>query len=268
MVHIYLALLFGGFGGVTLLAIIGAAHGGGHHGASHAASHHVLGHSAGHHVVGHGSEHGPLDHAGEHHQADYISLHPHLHAPDERESSQSHSPDHLGSNASLAPNSAGANKPDEIDEYEEKKQNPVLSAVLYLVSPLTVFSFAMGMGASGILLNDFAPHTLIASPVVAALGGGVFQRFVIQPIWNVLLNFASKPSTALEGSLASEAEALTKFDEKGRGIVHVSVDGQFARVLAELDPRDRPFAAEIKPGDKLFVTEIDGKTNRCKVSRY
>ena len=135
-----------------------------------------------------------------------------------------------------------------------------------LLSPLTFFSLCLGMGATGLLLKHLHLRTgLVAG--AALLGGLVFYGLLIRPLWNVMFRFASTPSTALAGAVAREAEALTRFDSTGKGLVRVIIDGQIVRILATLETDDRPAAEVVRPGDRLTVTGVDGHTNSCRVTR-
>ena len=121
------------------------------------------------------------------------------------------------------------------------------------------------MGATGLLLKHLHLRTdLVAG--AALLGGMVFYGLLIRPLWNVMFRFASTPSTALAGTVAKEAEALTRFDATGKGLVRVTIDGQIVRILATLEPEDRDEGA-VRPGDRLTVTSVDGHTNSCRVAR-
>ena len=134
-----------------------------------------------------------------------------------------------------------------------------------LLSPLAFFSICLGTGATGLLLK----HLHLSTGLVAAaalLGGLVFYGLLIRPLWNVLFRFASTPSTSLAGTVAHEAEALTRFDAAGKGLVRVTVDGQLVRILATLEPEDRAESA-VRPGDRLTITSVDGRTTSCRVAR-
>ena len=67
--------------------------------------------------------------------------------------------------------------------------------------------------------------------------------------------------------MAREAEAQSSFDAGGKGLVRLTIDGQLVRILATLEADERPEAPTIRPGDKLTVTSVDGKTNSCRVAR-
>ncbi len=138
------------------------------------------------------------------------------------------------------------------------------SALLSLLSPLTFFSLCLGAGATGLLLKHLhLPTGLVGGAALA--GGLLLYGAVIRPLSGLMLRFASTPSLALEGTLAREAEALTSFDAAGKGLVRLNVDGQTVRVLATLEPDDR--AVGVRPGERLVVTQVDGRSNSCRVAR-
>jgi hypothetical protein len=141
-----------------------------------------------------------------------------------------------------------------------------LSSLLNLLSPIGLFSICLGAGATGLLVK----HLNLISPLVAlcaATGGIVFFGLMVRPLMSLVLNFASTPSKALDGVISEPAEVLSRFDSSGKGLVKLTVDGQFVRVLATLEDSDRASASEINPGDRLVVTSIDGHSNACKVAR-
>lgn len=138
--------------------------------------------------------------------------------------------------------------------------------LLSLLSPLTIFSLCIGIGATGLLLEHLhLAHVVLA--VVALLGGLVFYGLIVRPVWGWVFQFASTPAEALEGTIAGVAEALSRFDGNGKGLVRLTVDGQIVRVLAYLESDDRPDAATVRPGDRLTVISVDGHTNTCRVAR-
>ncbi len=134
-----------------------------------------------------------------------------------------------------------------------------------LLSPLTIFSLCVGAGATGLLTRAFlsAPWTSLA----AFLGAVVFYGLLIRPVWNFAMRFASAPSKALEGVVATTAEALSRFDARGQGMVRVTIDGQVVRLLARLEPGEESDSPAVAPGEKLLVTGVDGHTNTCRVAR-
>lgn len=135
-----------------------------------------------------------------------------------------------------------------------------------LLSPLAIFSVCLGAGAAGLLLHP-AHLTAILTALLALTGGFVFFGLGVRPLWNLLFRFASTPSAALEGMVARQAEAVSAFDGGGRGLVGLTLDGQWVRVLATLEADDRADAAAVRPGDKLTVISVDGRRNTCRVAR-
>lgn len=134
-----------------------------------------------------------------------------------------------------------------------------------LLSPLAIFSLCLGAGATGLLLRP--AHLAAALTALAAMTGGlVFFGLLVRPLWNLLFRFASKPSAALEGMVARQAEAVTGFDERGRGLVGLTIDGQWVRVLATLED-DQANLLPVKPGERLTVISVDGRANSCRVAR-
>ena len=135
-----------------------------------------------------------------------------------------------------------------------------------LLSPLAIFSLCLGAGATGLLLR---PEHLAAvvTALLAVLGGFVFFGLLVRPLWNLLFKFASKPSAALEGMVARQAEAVTGFDGRGQGLVGLTIDGQWVRVLATLEPDDRNDTPAVRQGEKLTVISVDGRRNTCRVAR-
>ena len=135
-----------------------------------------------------------------------------------------------------------------------------------LLSPLAIFSVCLGAGAAGLLLRP-AHLAALLTALLAVLGGLAFFGLGVRPIWSLLFRFASTPSAALEGMVAEQAEAVSAFDGHGRGLVGLTLDGQWVRVLATLEPDDRADAAAVKPGEKLTIVSVDGRANTCRVAR-
>ena len=135
-----------------------------------------------------------------------------------------------------------------------------------LLSPLAIFSVCLGAGAAGLLLRP-AHLAAVLTALLAVTGGLVFFGLLVRPLWTLLFRFASTPSAALEGMVARQAEAVSAFDGRGRGLVGLTLDGQWVRVLATLEVDDRSEAPAIRPGDKLTVISVDGRRNTCRVAR-
>jgi len=135
-----------------------------------------------------------------------------------------------------------------------------------LLSPLTLMSFCLGAGATGLILRDLHYSSMLTA-LAAALGAVAFYALIVRPLFAFAFKFVSQPSKALEGATAKTAEAASKFDASGRGVVTLNVDGQIVRVLAELEQDDRLNFDTIRPGDSLTITAVDGHKNTCKVAR-
>jgi flotillin len=110
--------------------------------------------------------------------------------------------------------------------------------LLSYLSPLTILSFLFGLGACGLLLNDVIPG-FVPRLGVSVVGGVLWQRFVVTPLWSALMSFASRPAHTLEDAVSGYAQAVTSFNVRGEGIVAVELDGQQQRLLATLASDDR-----------------------------
>jgi hypothetical protein len=152
------------------------------------------------------------------------------------------------------------------EQHDNHTSERGLSALWTLLSPLTLFSLCLGAGATGLLARSAHLAPLLAG-LLALLGGLVFYGLLVRPIWTVMFRFASKPSQALEGMVAQQAQALGHFDARGRGLVGLTIDGQWVRVLAVLETEDRTETPGVQPGDQLTVTSVDGRSNTCHVAR-
>ena len=130
-----------------------------------------------------------------------------------------------------------------------------------LLSPLRLFSFSLGAGAGGLIFGS-AVRSPWALALVAGLAGIAFYRFVVKPLWRVAQKFASRPAENLSAAVAREAVAASRFDERGRGIVSLIVDGHVVRLLAQLEE-----SAPVSPGDRLTITRVDGARNTCRVTK-
>ena len=133
-----------------------------------------------------------------------------------------------------------------------------------LLSPSVVFSFLVGAGASGLLLGRRLSEPLVA---VGALAGGVlFERYVVTPIWNGLLRFASAPARTLEQAVFEVAQAATDFDAQGQGLITIELDGQLVQVLGILRADERTIGVQVRRGGRVRIEEVDAIRNRCLVS--
>ncbi|MDB4876586.1 MAG: hypothetical protein JWM41_3032 [Gemmatimonadetes bacterium] len=139
------------------------------------------------------------------------------------------------------------------------------NALWAAASPRYLFSLALGLGAVGELLRPVLGGPLL---LVAAIAGGLlFERFLVSPLWNFTMRFASTPATMLESAVADEATAVTSFDANGQGIVSIEVDGQVVQILATLRGDDRLLGgARIRAGQRVRIEEVDAEKNCCTIS--
>ncbi len=139
------------------------------------------------------------------------------------------------------------------------------SIVSFIPTPLGIFAFCLGAGLAGLLFLK-----VVAAPniyAVALLGGVAFNFLIVRQIVALASKFASKPSEGLEGLIASSAEAITRFDEHGMGMVRVVMEGQVVQLLATLDPAEHASGIQVQKGDQVVLLEVDGKKNTCCVTR-
>lgn len=134
----------------------------------------------------------------------------------------------------------------------------------WLISPRVAFGILLGFGTAGVLLRHQLGEPIRGALALAA--GLAFDRWLLTPLWNFTLSFASKPALTLETTVTGEAKALTAFDADGHGIVQIDLDGQLVQVLATLGNRDRALGHRVRPGEALRIEDVDPKRNRCSVS--
>ncbi len=136
--------------------------------------------------------------------------------------------------------------------------------MLAITSPRFLFSLALGFGAAGELLRPVLGGPLL--PAAAVLGAIIFERFLVSPLWNFTMRFASTPALTLESAVSDEATAVTSFDANGQGIVSIELDGQVVQILATLQSNDRLIGGHVRVGQRLRIDEVDAGKNRCMVS--
>lgn len=90
---------------------------------------------------------------------------------------------------------------------------------------------------------------------------------MVKPLMGFLLGFASNPSEGAEALVSRPAEAITKFDEQGRGLVRLTLDGQHVQLLATLESDETTKGVTVSKGDELIVLEVDPHRNVCRVTR-
>ena len=136
--------------------------------------------------------------------------------------------------------------------------------MLFRSSPRVACSFLVGVGASGVLLGHWLFEPLVAAGALA--GGVLFERYVVTPIWNGLLRFASEPAQTLERAVFEVAQAVTDFDAQGQGLIALELDGQLVQVLGILRPEDLSIGVRVRRGGRVRIEEVDAVRNRCLVS--
>lgn len=236
---VYETLLLIGVLGLGAQFAMGFGHGGqDSHGHNHG---HDSGHAHGHahdgHASAHGHDHGPV-HSGHTHSD-------HTHGHTAHHHSEHHQDNHK----------VTAGKPHS-DGF----------SLLALLSPLSLFSISLGAGATGLLLRGLLQNPLFTG-IAAAIGGIAFFALIVQPMKNFILSFASKPAGTLTSMVAQEVEVISRFDERGRGLVRAEVDGEVVSVLAHLEADDQKQGITVARGDRLVVTQVDAEKNVLRVTR-
>jgi hypothetical protein len=135
-----------------------------------------------------------------------------------------------------------------------------LPSFLMLFSPLRLFAFCLGMGATGLLLGHLLTGALLF--IVAATGGVGFYLAIVKPLFALVFKFVSKPAENLGKTVGKDAVADSRFDAKGRGIITMTVDGQQVRLLATLDKPE-----EVKKGEKVVIVAVNGTAGTCQVTK-
>ena len=138
------------------------------------------------------------------------------------------------------------------------------SRLLSLLSPRVLFTFLVGVGATGLLAGRALAGPLLLG--AALVGGVLFERYIVSPMWRFLFRFESAPALTLESALMEEARAVIDFDRKGQGLISIDVDGQVIQLLGTLCPEDRGQGIRVKRGGRLRIEEVDPARNRCIVS--
>jgi hypothetical protein len=248
--HFYLFSLLLGFAGLLIMAVSGVAgHGGGHahgHGGGHL-------HAGGHH--GDVNVHGIGGHAAGGHAGHLAAGHANAggHA-------LSHGPGH----APAGHGHAGHGHGQQHHGGHGGGDRAMGTWFLSFLSPRTLFSILVGLGAAGLLLSGFLPAPLLLPAAVA--GGFAFELLAVRPVWNFFFRFGSEPALTLESAVTDVATAVTGFNQQGEGVVKIELDGQIVQVLARLSPADRATGARVHAGDTVVVEEVDAVRNCCTVS--
>jgi hypothetical protein len=156
--------------------------------------------------------------------------------------------------------------PDGAAPVVPSQANTSFSWIAPLLSPLHWFSWMVGAGAGGMLSRLLGAGDLLAA-CGALTGAGGFQRLILQPIWNLVFGFESRPAGNLAACLMQEVEVITSFNARGEGLVRVVVDGHSEDILARLVDTERAVESRPKRGDRLRIEEVDPRKNTCRVSR-
>ena len=135
----------------------------------------------------------------------------------------------------------------------------------YLFLPRVIFSLLLGFGATGYVLRGWLPPVVVLS--LAALGAWIFERWMVQRVWGMVMQFASTPARLIEGVLLEEAEAKCNFDAEGNGLVAVEMDGQVRQLLGTLCEEDRRLGVRVRTGERLTVVAVNTRRNSCTVAR-
>ena len=134
------------------------------------------------------------------------------------------------------------------------------------MSPRVLFTLALGIGATGLLLKPVLSNG-IALAVFAFAGGLFLEKALVAPLWGLLMQFGSAPARTLESALLEEAVAITAFDSQGCGMISIVLDGHEIRALARLKPDPNGAKPRVKSGDVLLVESVDAARGQCVVSR-
>ena len=225
--NVYLSATVVGLLGLIGMAALGLAHGHSPGGRSH----------GGHSYNGHGHSHNGHGHSGH-------SSHGH----------SNHGPHSAARGHHQASGDSGGS---------------VLGSVLILTSPRLILSVILGFGLIGLLLSAFPLTSHLPAAMLLALagaGGVAFNGLLVQPYWNALMNFQSRPALSLGNSGLESADAVTDFDHAGNGLVALEFEGEVRQLLATLAPAEQQRGLRVRRGDRLRIESIDEERNRCTVS--
>lgn len=131
------------------------------------------------------------------------------------------------------------------------------------LSPMDIFSLAMGAGGVGIAFAKLIPDP-VKLGIAATIGALVFTYGVVKPLSGFVMQWASNPSEGLEGLVSKSVTADANFDPHGKGVVVANIDGQLVRCLARLVPNE--VGQSVCKNTILHVVEIDPKSSACIVT--
>ena len=199
---------------------------------------------------GHGGGHGHVGHGG--HAA---------HLPAHTGHAAGHAAGHAGGHAVAH----GAGTAAHAHAAHPSISGAASRSVLSLVSPRILFSFSLGLGATGLIARGVLGGPFLFAAAVA--GGIFFERLIVTPIWNFGFRFESQPALTLESAVDSEATVVSNFDANGQGLIAVELDGQLVQLLGTLAPAERAAGVRVTAGMRVRIQEVDAARNRCTVSR-
>jgi hypothetical protein len=180
-------------------------------------------------------------------------------------SGHSHAQAHNAS-ANSARGASRTSAPSNAHASAHSASTSIANTLVALMSPRLLFTVCLGLGTTGILLRGRLSGALLFG--AALVGGILFDRLLVNPIWNFTFRFASNPALTLESALMGDATAVTRFDANGQGIIAIEVDGQMVQLLGTLQADDRALGARVLAGARLRVDDVDAARNRCTVSLY
>lgn len=129
---------------------------------------------------------------------------------------------------------------------------------------MNIFGICLGTGACGLLLK---PHLAFGILIALSIVVGIaFNYGVLRLLMKVAFNFSTKPSAGLEGCVGKTVEAISSFDQQGRGLVKALVDQEIVQLLAVLPEAERASQPTIRKGDQLVVLEVSSEKGTCVVT--
>jgi hypothetical protein len=137
--------------------------------------------------------------------------------------------------------------------------------LLMLLAPRVWFSLLFGFGAAGYLLHRWIGGTLLG--LAAVVCACVFERWMVEPVWNFVLRFASAPAKMLDSTVLEDAVAVTNFDAQDQGLISVPLDGQIRQMLGTLHREPSEAGTRVLAGDRLTIIAVDPLRNSCTVAR-
>lgn len=129
-------------------------------------------------------------------------------------------------------------------------------------SPRTLFSLLAMFGSFGYVLQHLTPYSIPIVSGLALLPTYLVERFIVTPLWNLLVSFSSPPVAPLQTLTLLRAVAVTPFTN-GKGMVSVVREGREVQFLAQLV--EEQSGLPVQQGDMLYVDEVDDAKERLTV---